>query len=203
MPDQRTDHAVADAALESVAAEVQPKASRPNKNASPSDQKIADLELQVGEANDRALRSHAELENYRKRAQRELADERRYAVVPFVRDLLPVVDNLERAIEAANMQIQKVSEGNAASTATDLSHLLDGVKMVATQLESVLKAHQAVRIDTVGTPFDPNFHQALAQEPSDEHPAGTISRAAQSGYKLHDRVIRPAQVFVSTGPATK
>ena len=203
MPDQRTDNAVADAALESVAAEVQPKANRPNKSGSSADLKIADLQQQVGEANDRALRSHAELENYRKRAQRELADERRYAVVPLVRDLLPVVDNLERAIEAANMQIQKVSEGNAASNATDLSHLLDGVKMVATQLESVLKAHQAVRIDTVGTPFDPNFHQALAQEPSDEHPAGTITRAAQSGYKLHDRVIRPAQVFVSTGPATK
>src|SRR5262245_16363407 len=211
MPDQRTDHAVADAALESVAAEVQPKASRPNKNASPSDQKIADLELQVGEANDRALRSHAELENYRKRAQRELADERKYAVVPFVRDLLPVVDNLERAIEAANAQIAKVtatqtrsvSEGPAASAAADLTHLLDGVKLVADQLESVLKQHQAVRIDTVGTPFDPNFHQALAQEPSDEHPAGTITRAAQSGYMLHDRVIRPAQVFVSTGPASK
>jgi molecular chaperone GrpE len=78
---------------------------------------------------------------------------------------------------------------------------LDGVKLVATQLENILKEHGAVRIDTVGTPFDPNFHQAIAQEPSDEHPAGTITRAFQAGYKLHDRVIRPAQVFVSTGPA--
>jgi molecular chaperone GrpE len=205
MPDQRTDHAVADAALESVAAEAPLKASAGRKptEGSPADKKLADLQQQVREADDRALRSHAELENYRKRAQRELADERRYAVAPLVRDLLPVVDNLERAIEAANMQIQKVSDGKAGLTTTDLSHLLDGVKMVATHLESVLKQHQAVRIDTVGTPFDPNFHQALAQEPSDEHPAGTITRAAQSGYKLHDRVIRPAQVFVSTGPANK
>jgi molecular chaperone GrpE len=206
MPDHRTDHAVADAALESVAAEVPLKASggrKPAEASSSTDKKIAELEQQAREANDRALRSHAELENYRKRAQRELADERRYAIVPLVRDLLPVVDNLERAIEAANMQIQKVSEGKGGSTATDLSHLLDGIKMVATQLENVLKQHQAVRIDTVGTPFDPNFHQALAQEPSDEHPAGTITRSAQSGYKLHDRVIRPAQVFVSTGPGTK
>jgi len=154
--------------------------------AAAADLKIAELEAQLKDANDRALRTQAELENYRKRAQRELADERRYAVVPLVRDLLPVVDNLERAIEAA----QKAEGGQS---------LLDGVKLVWAQLENVLKQHQCVRIDTVGTPFDPNQHQAIAQEPSDQYPAGTVTRAAQSGYKLHDRVIRPAQVFVSTG----
>jgi molecular chaperone GrpE len=197
------DNEVLDAALESVTAEVQ---SKPKKDA-PADKTVADLEQQVREANDRALRSHAELENYRKRSQRELADERRYAIVPFAKDLLAVVDNLERAIEAANKQINSLtpsaSEGGAASTSTDITHLLDGVKLVATQLETILKEHGAVRIDTVGTPFDPNFHQAIAQEASEEHPAGSITRAAQSGYKLHDRVIRPAQVFVSTGSAAK
>jgi len=217
MSKQSTDHTVTDAALESVAAEVPLKTQARSASEGPgsktsTDKKLADVEQQLREANDRALRSNAELENYRKRAQRELVEERRYAIVPLVRDLLPVVDNLERAIDAANMQIQKVtdatqarsaSEGPGSGAASDLSHLLDGVQLVATQLENVLKAHQAVRIDTVGTPFDPNFHQALAQEPSDEHPAGTITRAAQSGYKLHDRVIRPAQVFVSTGPANK
>lgn len=187
MPDQTTDNAIADAALESVAAEVQTKPR--NKSGSPAEQKISGLEQQVSEANERALRSHAELENFRKRSQRELVEERRYAVVPLVRDLLPVVDNLERAMEAAQKS-------------PDSSGLLEGVKMVASQLESVLKQHQCVRIETVGTPFDPNLHQALAQEPSDQYPAGTISRAPQSGYKLHDRVIRPAQVFVSTGPAS-
>src|SRR5215475_8801860 len=110
MPEEATTTTTAEAAdaavaaLESVAA----------------DQKVADLEALLRDANERALRTQAELENYRKRSQRELADERRYAVVPLVRDLLPVVDNLERAIEAANMQIQKVSEGNSGSTATDL-----------------------------------------------------------------------------------
>ena len=195
------DNEVLDAALESDTAEVQTK---PKKDA-PADKKVADLEQQVREANDRALRSHAELENYRKRSQRELADERKFAIVPFAKDLLSVVDNLERAMEAANKQIDSLarSERNAASTSTDITHLLDGVKMVATQLESILKQHGAVRIETVGTPFDPNFHQAISQEPSDEHPAGTITRAFQSGYTLHDRVIRPAQVFVSTGPASK
>jgi molecular chaperone GrpE len=182
MPEQTMDNTLNDAALESVAA----------------DQKIADLEAQLREASERALRTQAELENYRKRMQREIADERKYAVVPLVRDLLPVVDNLERAIE--HTQARSASEGNAAG---DVASLLEGVKLVATQLETVLKQHHCERIPAVGEPFDPNLHQALAQEPSNEHPAGTVSRAYQSGYKLEGRVIRPAQVFVSTGPATK
>ena len=192
MPDENMT-AAADAAMES--------AFGAERASSAADEKVGELENQVQEANQRALRTQAELENYRKRAQRELADERRYAVVPLVRDLLPVVDNLERAIEAADTQARSASEGNAASKTTDLSHLLDGIKMVVNQLEAVLKQHQCVRIETVGAPFDPNYHQAIAQEPSQEYPAGTITRAAQAGYKLHDRVIRPAQVFVSTGPA--
>jgi molecular chaperone GrpE len=201
MPEQAT-HNVNDAALESVAAEVQLKdKNKPASAGSTADKKVADLELQIREANDRALRANAELENYRKRAQRELADERRYAVVPFARDLLPVVDNLERAIEATDAKVRSL-EGSESS-GSDVSHLLDGVKLVATQLEKVLEEHHCVRIETVGTPFDPNQHQAIAQEPSDEHAAGTVTRAAQVGYKLYDRVIRPAQVFVSTGPQNK
>ena len=156
--------------------------------ASAADQKIAELESQIHDASQNALRAHAELENYRKRAQRELADERRYALVPLVRDLLPVVDNLQRAIDAA----QQASDGAA---------LLEGVKLVEGQFEAILKQHGCVPIETVGTLFDPNQHQAIGQEPSTEHPAGTVSRSFQAGYKLHDRVIRPAQVFVSTGTA--
>jgi molecular chaperone GrpE len=198
MTEQATDNAIADAALESVAAEVKAKTAKSGT----ADQKVAELEQQVREANERALRSHAELENYRKRSQRELADERRYAIVPFARDLLTVVDNLERAIEAAYVGIQtrSASEGSSPTPSNDVASLLEGVQLVASQLENVLKQHQCVRIDTVGTPFDPNQHQAIAQEPSAEYPAGAVTRATQSGYKLHDRVIRPAQVFVSTGP---
>jgi molecular chaperone GrpE len=113
-----------------------------------------------------------------------------------------VLDNLERAIEAADKQAHGVGESKRATGAADLSHLLDGIKMVASQLEGVLKQHECIRIETVGTPFDPNQHQAIAQEPS-EYPAGTVSREVQVGYKLYDRVIRPAQVFVSTGSAAK
>lgn len=144
---------------------------------------LTKLQQDLSEANEKILRGQAELENYRKRVRREMEEERRYALLPFARDLLAVVDNLERAIAAGQ-------EGG---------ELLDGVKMVSFQLQTVLNQHQCVRIDTVGQPFDPNVHQAIAQEASSEHPAGTVTREAQSGYKLFDRVIRPAQVFVSTG----
>jgi molecular chaperone GrpE len=147
---------------------------------------IPQLQKDLAEANDRVLRTQAELDNFRKRSRREMEEERRYAVIPFARDLLSIVDNLERALEAAQ-------SGN------DGAGLLEGVKMVASQLQNVLAQHHCVRIETVGKAFDPNVHQAIAQEPSQEFPAGTVSREAQSGYKLYDRVIRPSQVFVSTG----
>ena len=167
--------------------------------AAADDLRIAELEAHLKDATNKALRVQAELENYRKRAQRELADEQRYAVVPLVRDLLPVFDNLQRAIDAT--PTRRASEG-APPANVELSSLLEGVQMVATQLEAILQQHGCVRIETVGAAFDPNQHEAIAQEPSSEHPAGTVTRATQVGYKLHDRVIRPAQVFVSTGALT-
>lgn len=143
---------------------------------------------EVQAAEDRALRAQAELENYRKRAQREMLEERKYAALDLIRDLLPVVDNLDRAI-AASAQSQ-----NAAG-------LLEGVKLVAHQMEQVLTRHHCTRIATTGTGFDPNLHQAIAQEASAEHASGIVTREVQVGYSLHDRVVRPAQVFVSTGAA--
>ena len=137
-------------------------------------------------ANDRTLRAQAELENFRKRMRREMEDERRYAGMSLISELLPVIDNLDRAI--------------AASDATQAGgDLLQGVKMVQSQFLSVLDKHLCRRVGTVGEMFDPTRHQAIAQEPSTEHPSGTITRVTQHGYQLHDRVVRPAQVFVSTG----
>ncbi len=151
-----------------------------------ADAAIGRLEQELGEANSRVLRVQAELENYRKRVRREMEEERRFAIVPLVKDLLHVVDNLDRAIEAAQQSGE--SQG-----------LLEGVKMVSSQLASALNQQHCVRIGDVGEPFDPHLHQAIAQEPSEQHPSGVVTRVVQSGYKLHDRVIRPAQVFVSTG----
>lgn len=157
---------------------------------------IAKLRGEVLEANDRALRSHAELENYRKRARRELDDEKRYASINLLRDLLQVLDNLDRAIESA----QKSDKSDGAEKSPALTGLLAGVQMVALQLNTCLDQHQCRLIPDVGTTFDPHLHEAIAQEPSSEHPAGTITRVARKGYSLHDRVVRPAQVLVSIGP---
>ena len=137
-------------------------------------------------ADERVLRAQAELENYRKRARREIEEERRYAHLPLVADLLPVLDNLNRAIGAAEQ-----NEGAAG--------LLDGVKMVATQLLGVIETNQCQRIADMGEPFDPNLHEAIGQEPSSEYESGIICRVTRSGYRLHERVVRPSQVMISTG----
>lgn len=144
----------------------------------------AQLQSDLNEARDRALRAQAELENVRKRLRKEMEDERRYALMPLVADLLPVVDNLGRAITAA--------EKNA-----DVAGLLEGVKLVAQQFETALERHQCKRIEALGMPFDPNVHAAILQQPSAEQPPNTVVLVAQEGYQLHDRVVRPAQVIVS------
>lgn len=142
------------------------------------------------EANERALRARAELENYRKRMQNDMANQRKYAELPLVRDLLPVLDGFDRAMETVDP---------SASAA----ELLQGVRMVSEGLQSVLKQHDCQRIDAEGQPFDPSLHEAIGQEPSEDKPKGTILHVAKAGYRLHERVIRPAQVIVSTGASEK
>ena len=148
------------------------------------------LRTEVAEGRDRALRAVAELENYRKRARREMEDERRYADLPLLSDLLPVIDNVGRAI-------------TAGEAATDPKAVVAGFKMVAQQLEQVLARHQCIKIAALQQPFDPHQHQAIMQQPSDKVAPNTVLTVAQDGYQLHDRVLRPAQVIVSTAPPQK
>jgi molecular chaperone GrpE len=143
-----------------------------------------DLRAELDEARDRALRTQAELENYRKRIARQMDEERRYAQLPLMRDLLHVQDNMGRAIEAAE---------NADRTES----LLEGFKMVIRELEDVLVRHHCTEIEADGKPFDPHLHEAILQQPSDEHPPGTVVQVVRAGFQLHDRVIRPTQVIVS------
>jgi molecular chaperone GrpE len=143
------------------------------------------LQAELADSRDRTLRVQAELENFRRRSRRELEDERKYANVPMLRDLLPVVDNMGRAIEAA----QKTQDASA---------LLEGFKMVKQQLESVLQRHHCLPIEALGEPFDPHLHEAITMQPSADKPANTVLHVVQTGYQVHDRVIRPAQVIVST-----
>jgi molecular chaperone GrpE len=139
------------------------------------------------EYKDRLLRSHAELDNFRKRLQRERDEERRYAVGPIVRDLLPVLDNLQRAVAAAER----------GGTIEDLRQ---GMSMVLQQSRELLAKHQVHPISAVGQPFDPNRHEALTQMPSADQPAMTVLQEVEGGYTLHDRVLRPTKVIVSSGP---
>jgi len=150
---------------------------------------VETLQADLAAAEARVLRAHAELENYRKRANRHLEDEKRYAALPLMRDLLPVVDNLERAIQSADQ------EGGSA-------RLVEGVKMVAQLLAMVLDRHHCRRIEAQGAVFDPHVHEAIAQLPSEQVPPGQVLEVTQTGYQLHDRVVRPSQVVVSGRPAT-
>ena len=149
------------------------------------------LRVKLAETQDKLLRTQAELENYRKRARRELEDERRYAEIHLIRDLLPIVDNVSRAIDAAEQK-------------ADAAKLLEGLKMMSQQFESIFSQHHAkliTRAAVVGEPFDPNRHEAILQQPSEEHPELTVLRVTRPGLELHERIVRPAQVIVSSKPA--
>ena len=147
----------------------------------------SDAASELASANDRLLRLQAEMQNLRNRTSREIADERKYAALPVVQELLPVVDNIDRAIEAA----EKAGEAE---------NLLAGFRLVKQQLHTILARHHCEPIEAEGQVFDPNFHQAILQQPSADVPAGNVMLVAQTGYKMHDRVVRPAQVIVSAGP---
>jgi molecular chaperone GrpE len=143
------------------------------------------------EANyDRFLRERAELENFKKRVQRERAEAQRFAAEQLVRDLLPIIDNLERAVEHAE------SGGNGQP-------LVEGVRLVLKSALDVLERHGVTRIEAAGARFDPELHEAIARIPDAEREPNQVVQQFQAGYRLHDRLLRPAQVSVSGAPVEK
>ena len=136
---------------------------------------------------DLAQRTRADFENYQKRMKRDQAEERRYAQLPLAADLLPALDNLERATAAAEQAGEK-------------GPLIQGVAMVHAQMLDILRRHGITPIEAQGKPFDPNLHQAVLQQLSKEHPPMTVLQVLERGYMIHDRVLRPARVVVSTAP---
>src|SRR5262249_13542125 len=121
---------------------------------------------------------------YQKRVQRDLAQERRYAHVPLALDLLPVIDNLERATAAAKQ-------------AHETGPLVQGVALVLSQFFDLLKRHGITVIDAEGQPFAPNLHDAVMQQPTADRPPGIVLQVLERGFRVHDRVLRPAKVIVS------
>lgn len=161
----------------------------PGDEAEPAVESAADEatpEARLADAQERLLRAQAELENFRKRSRREYEDAQRYREIDVLRDLLPVLDNVLRAIEA--------SEKTA-----DIESLRSGFRMTAQQLEKLLGSHGCQTIETDGAAFDPAVHDAILQQDVPGVAAGTVVGTASRGYKLHDRVVRPAQVIVAKG----
>jgi molecular chaperone GrpE len=152
----------------------------------PASEQIAQLKRECELLRDQALRARADFVNYQKRARQQADAERSYAVGPLARDLLDPIDNLERAIEALR--------------ASGASGVTAGLDMVQKQLVEILAKHGVKPIPARGHPFDPNLHDAVAQEPSLEYPEGTVVAELGKGYTIADRVLRPSKVAVSVRP---
>jgi len=159
----------------------------PGKNedgmTSPTEPRIEELEAKVDEASNRYLRMAADFDNYKKRTRQEQAEAAQNASAELVGKLLPVIDNFHRVLDS-------VPEG------TDEAWL-KGVRLTLQQLDDLLGAYGLTPIEAVGEPFNPNFHEAIGHEDSDDHPEDTVVTELRRGYRLNDRVVRPALVKVS------
>lgn len=158
--------------------------------ADPKDAEIAALKDEVAASKDRLLRLAAEMENLRKRTEREKAEATLYAATNFARDLLTVADNLGRALEAL-----PASERESAGEIE--KNLIFGVEVTQKELLQVFNRHGIKKIETVGQKFDPNYHQAIYEVPTSEKPPGIVMQEMQSGYAVGERCLRPAMVGVS------
>ena len=160
----------------------------------PSDDIAAALEASRAEASqlkDQLLRALAETENVRRRAQRDREDASKFAVTGFARDLLPVADNLRRALESIPAETIESNEL--------LKTLSEGVELTERQLHGAFERHKIRKIEPLGEKFDSNLHQAMFEVPGTDQPAGTVVQLLQPGYLLNDRLLRPAMVGVAKG----
>jgi molecular chaperone GrpE len=151
----------------------------------------AALTKEAADYKDRLLRSLADMENLRRRTDREVADARTYGVTGLARDMVGVADNMRRALEAAG-DAGIAGDGPAKA-------LLEGIELTERELLKVLEKHGVKRFDPHGAKFDPNLHQAMFEVPDANVPSGSVVQVVQSGYMIGDRVLRPAMVGVSKG----
>ena len=149
--------------------------------------KLEEANARAEEHLDRLLRTQAELENQRKRAERDIENAHKYALEKFVNELLAVKDSLELGIQAARGE------------SVDAEKILEGTELTDKMLTQVLQKFGVEEINPQGEKFDPELHQAMSMQPSDEFPANTVMQVVQKGYTLNGRLIRPAMVIVSQG----
>jgi len=151
---------------------------------------VAEFAREAAEYKDRLLRTLAEMENLRKRTEREVADARLYGNASFARDVLAVADNMQRAFDAMGPELRAQGDANVKA-------LVEGVELTERELLKVLEKHGVKKFSPHGERFDPNLHQAMFELENPEMPPGHVAQVVQAGYMLGDRVLRPAMVAVA------
>ncbi|MET0745732.1 MAG: nucleotide exchange factor GrpE [Microvirga sp.] len=160
--------------------------------ATPAHDPIAALEAERTDMKDKLLRTLADMENLRRRTEREIADARTYGVANFARDMLNVADNIRRALDAVPADARNAAEG-------EFKGLIEGIDLTERDLLKVLERYGVRKLDPEGQKFDPNLHQAMFEVPNADVPNGTVVQVVQSGYVIGERVLRPAMVGVAKG----
>jgi molecular chaperone GrpE len=150
------------------------------------------LVAEVAALQDRHLRLLAEMENLRRRTEREVADARLYGITQFARDVVTVADNMQRALEALDNELREKADAGVKA-------LLDGVELTERELLKALEKHGVTKLDPQGQKFDPYRHQAIFEVPDPSVPAGTVVQVVQPGYLIGERVLRPAMVGIAKG----
>ncbi|HET9903660.1 MAG TPA: nucleotide exchange factor GrpE [Xanthobacteraceae bacterium] len=179
------------AAKDSVKAPEAPPQPQAGEAAAPQDKEAADAKETV-DFRDRWLRALAEMENLRRRTEREIADARAYGIAAFARDMISVADNMRRALAATPAELRQSAEAGVKS-------LIDGVELTERELAKALEKHGIRRLEPMGQKFDPHLHQAMLEVPDESVPAGTVVQVMQDGYTIGERVLRPALVGVAKG----
>jgi molecular chaperone GrpE len=158
----------------------------------PAEQVTAALEA-AADFKDKLLRALAEMENLRKRTEREVADARQYGVASFARDILQVSDNMHRALDAIGAELAETTDSNVRS-------LIEGIELTERELDKVLEKHGVKKFSPQGEKFDPNFHQAMYEVADGSAAPGTVAQVIQTGFMIGERVLRPALVAVAKAP---
>jgi molecular chaperone GrpE len=177
-------HPPAESGKESATPDAKSQSETTAPGVDPAEQSAAE----IASLKDQLLRARADFENSRKRLMREKEDSLRYANQGILADLLPLLDHLELGLQAA-------------SAGTDVASVVAGVKLIQSQFERFLTEHGVTPIEALGKPFDPNWHEALGQEPAPGKPEGTVLHLRRRGFKLGDRLLRPASVVTVAPPS--
>lgn len=166
-----------------------PSETNQTENKEQLKEQLKAAQQEISQGQDKLLRVSAEVENYKKRMNRQMDEFRKYANEALLKDLLSVVDNLERALTTSGKDIGEITPAS----------FIEGVEMTLAEILKILSKYHVTPIEALGKPFDPVFHEAVMQEESDAEPENTVIKEFQKGYLIHDRLLRPSMVVVSKG----